>query len=59
MFIYIYIYIIGQTMSIMFNMTNNCVVIIYYHIIKYNHIYCHVVLKMVVIKKMIMIEVQI
>jgi len=46
-------------MSTIFNMINNCVVIIYSHIIICNHIYSNAVLIMVVIKIMIAIEVQI
>jgi hypothetical protein len=42
----------------MFNMTTNCVVVVYSHIITYNHIYNHVFLIMVVVKRMIVIKVQ-
>jgi hypothetical protein len=51
---FIYIYIIGQIRSTMFNMIIDCVIIICSLIITYSHIYSHVILIMVVVKKMIM-----
>jgi hypothetical protein len=46
-------------MSNVFNMITNCVVIIYSHVITYNHIYNHVVLIVVVVKIMSTTEVEI
>jgi len=50
MFIFIYLFIVGQTKSTIINMTTNCVVVIYSHIITYNYIY--VVLITIIIKKL-------
>lgn len=44
MFIFSYLFIVAQTKSTIFNMTANCVIVIYSHIITYNYIYSHVVL---------------
>jgi hypothetical protein len=53
------IFIVGQTMSTIFNMIINYIVVIYSHIVTYSHIYSHVVLIMIVVKIITMIEVQI
>jgi hypothetical protein len=62
-FSYIFIFIFKSysrsTNAIVFSMIINCVVIIYSHMITYSHIYNHVVLIMVGIKKMTTTKVQI
>jgi hypothetical protein len=43
----------------MFNMTTNCVVVIYSHIITYSHIHSQIVLMIVVVKKLTKTNIQI